>query len=80
MRSFLYLVDSICAKKIFGRQVAFLSETGKSWSVIFQNVNGKIRANIIVFVFTNEFNNLMSARQVVQSFRSLVEKYDKWMN
>ena len=67
-------------KKTFGRQVAFLGQTGKSWSVIIQNVNGKIRANLIVFVFTNEYNNLMSARQIVQSFRSLVEKYDKWMN
>ena len=80
MRSFLHLVDSICAKKFFGRHVAFLGETGKSWSVIIQNVIGKIGANIIVFVFNNEFNNLMNARQVVQSFRSLVEKYDKWMN
>ena len=64
-------------QKNFGRQVAFLGETGKNRFVIIQDVNGEIRANIFVFVFTNEFTNLMSARQVVQSFRSLVEKYGK---
>ena len=73
MRIFLNLFDCICAKVFRGRQVAFLGKTDKNWFVIIQNVNEKIRANIIVFVFTNEINNLMSARQVVQSFRSLVE-------
>ena len=68
MRSFLNLFDCICAKIFRGRQVAFLGETGKNRLVIIQNINGKIRANIIVFVFSNEINNLMSARQVVQSF------------
>ena len=50
MRSVLILVDCICAENCFGRQVAFLGETAKSWFVITQNVNVKIRANIIVFV------------------------------
>ena len=53
MRSFLNLVDCICAKINFGRQVAFLGETAESCFAIIQNVNVKIRANIIVFVFNS---------------------------
>ena len=53
MRSFLNLVDYICAKISFGRQVAFLGETAESCFAIIQNVNVKIRANIIVFVFNS---------------------------
>ena len=48
---FLNLVDCNCAKFIFGRKVAFLGGTAKIWFVIIQNVNGKIRAGNIVFLF-----------------------------
>ena len=51
MRSFLNLVDCICAKFNFGRQVAFLGETAESCFAIIQNVNVKIRAKFVVFVF-----------------------------
>ena len=51
MRSFLNLVDCICAKRIFGKHVAFLGEADKKWFVMIQNVYGQIRASIIVFVF-----------------------------
>ena len=56
MRSFLNLVDCICAKMKFGRQVAFLGETAESCFAIIQNVNVKIRANIIVFVFNSQIH------------------------
>ena len=46
-------------KNNFGRHVAFLGETAKSWFVIIQNVNVKIRAKIVLFNFFNEFTNLM---------------------
>ena len=38
-------------KRFFGRKVAFLDGAAKNWFVIIQNVDGKIRANNIVFVF-----------------------------
>ena len=53
MRSFLNLVDYICAKINFGRQVAFLGEAAESCFVIIQNVNVKIRAKFFVFVFNS---------------------------
>ena len=75
MRSFISLVDCICAKIVFGRKVVFLGKTVKNWFVIIQNVKEKITDIIIVFVFFTEFTIPMSARQVLQSFCSLVEKY-----
>ena len=56
MRSFLNLVDYICAKISFGRQVAFLGETAESCFKIIQNVNVKIRAKFFVFVFNSRIH------------------------
>ena len=48
---FFYIWLIVFVQKKIGRQVAFLGQTDKNRSVIIQNVNGKIRATIIVFVF-----------------------------
>ena len=71
MRSFLILLGSIFAKIRIWRKVAFLGGAAKNWFVIIQNANGKSEPILFCSYFVNEFTNPRSARQVVQSSRSL---------